>query len=279
MELLSKMGTVDSYTWIMCAKEPFVPRSCSGIGAAVPGPFCCERMTWIWILLLWKDQLYLDPVVLKGLAVPESYCFERMTCIWILLLWKHQLYLDPVVLKGLAVPESCCFERISCTCTCTWILLCERISCTWILLLWKDQHQLYLNPVVWKIQYLEMMQWLEGPGSDALYPGSCCGESICCTYAWILLCESVRCTWILLCERIRCIWILLCERITCAWILLLIKDQLHLDPVVGKGSAVPGSCCVKGSAVPGSCCVKGPVSWDDAMTGRPRVRWALSWIL
>ncbi len=46
-----------------------------------------------------------------------------------------------------------------------------------------------------------------------------------------------------------------------------------------KGSTVPRSCCVRGSAVPESCCVKGPVSWDDAVTGRPRVRCAHSRIL
>ncbi len=123
---------------------------------------------------------------------------------------------------------------------------------------------------------------------------------------WILLCERISCTWILLCGRISCTWILLCERSS---ILRWCSDwkapgpmRSILDPVVVKvsavpvpgsccvkgsalpkprsclvrGSAEPGSCCVRGSVVPVSCCVKGPVSWDDAMTGRPRVRCALS---
>ncbi len=128
------------------------------------------------MLLCQRISSILDPVVVKvstipvpgsccvrGSAVPGSYCFERITCTWILLLWKDQLYLDPVV--------------------------------------WKDH--LYLNPAVVK---------------GTAVPGSCCV----------------------------------------------------------KGSAVPGSCCVRGSNIPGSCCVKGPVSWDDAVTGRPQVQCALS---
>ncbi len=177
------------------------------------------------VLLLWKDHLYLDPVVLKGSAVPGSCCCERIscTCTWILLLWKDELYLDPVVVKGstvlvprsscvrrFPVPGSCCVKglvswddavtgRPQVQCALSWILLkisavpvlesccCEKdqlyldpvVLKGLAVLLWKDQ--LYLDPVVWKVQYLEMMQWLEGPGSDALYPGSCCSERISCT--------------------------------------------------------------------------------------------------
>ncbi len=65
-----------------------------------------------WILLLWKDHLYLNPVV-----------------------WKDHLYLDPVcerssILRWCALSWILLCERI----TWTWIMLCERISCTWILL-------------------------------------------------------------------------------------------------------------------------------------------------
>ncbi len=141
---------------------------------------------------------------------------------------------------------------------CTWILLCDRSICTWIV-------QLYMDPVVW---------W------DHLY------HVYVDTSIHGLLCLDPAY------KRAVYTWILFWERSTCTWILLLWKDQMYLDPVVVKGSAVtvprpfcvrgsaaPGSCCVRGSAVPGSCCVTGPASWDDAMTGRPWVRCALSWIL
>ncbi len=140
-----------------------------------------EMMQWLegpgsnalypWSFLLWwKDQLYvyLNPVVVKGSPVPVSCCSEIISSTGILLCERSSILrwcsdwnapgpmhsiLDPVVARGSAVPESCCCERISCLPgSCCF----ERTSWTWILLLWKDQ--LYLDPVVWKVQYLEMMQ-------------------------------------------------------------------------------------------------------------------------
>ncbi len=49
----------------------------------------CQRINWPWILLLWKDQLYLnlDPVVSKDQLYLDPVVSE------------DQLYLDPVVGK------------------------------------------------------------------------------------------------------------------------------------------------------------------------------------